>query len=103
MGIIFAPILWIISFPFIVAGWIIVGAVAGDLARRFMKSPDVPFWQDLILGIFGAFLGSWIASMAGFGKPDGGISLVIVNLIVATAGAALIIWIQRTLAKRNAK
>ena len=103
MDIIFAPVVWIIKFPFVVIGWIIVGAIAGDLARRFMKAPDVSFWQDLILGIFGAFLGGWIASIAGVGRPDGGISLVIMNLIIATAGAALILWIQRALRQRNAK
>ena len=104
MDIIFAPIRWIISFPFILLSWLIVGSVAGDLARRFMKAVDRPFWEDFVLGIFGAFFGGWIASIVGIGKPDGGIPLVIINLIIATAGAALIIWIRRqVLERRKAK
>lgn len=95
MDILLAPIAWIIKAPFVLIGWIIVGAVAGDLARRFMKSQDLPFWQDLVLGIIGAFIGGWIASILGIGKPDGGLALVFVNLVIATVGAALIIAIRR--------
>ena len=88
---------WIISAPFILIGWIIVGAIAGELARRFTGSADESFFSDLGLGILGAIMGGFIAGIAGIGLPAGGISLVIANLVVATIGAAILIIIKRTL------
>lgn len=90
---------WIVSAPFILLGWIIVGAIAGDLARRFMGSSDRTFFADLILGVIGAIIGGLLAGVLGIGRPDGGLSLVIVNLIISTIGAALMIGLRRTMVR----
>jgi uncharacterized membrane protein YeaQ/YmgE (transglycosylase-associated protein family) len=82
----------IISAPFICAGWIIVGAVAGALARRIMGAKDRPLINDLVLGLIGAVVGGIVAGWVGFGSPDGGLTRVIFSLITATAGAALLIY-----------
>ncbi|QPC85267.1 GlsB/YeaQ/YmgE family stress response membrane protein [Phototrophicus methaneseepsis] len=84
---------WIVTAPFIVLGWIIIGAIAGDLARRFMGRPDRSGCLDFVLGIAGAIIGGFLASIIGVNTPDGGIALVIVNLIIATIGAAVLIFI----------
>jgi uncharacterized membrane protein YeaQ/YmgE (transglycosylase-associated protein family) len=60
----------LISAPFICMGWIIVGAIAGSLARSLMRAQDQPFVADLILGIAGAFVGGLMAGILGLG-PDG--------------------------------
>lgn len=90
----------LLKTPFICLGWIIVGAIAGDIARRLMKSPDQNVLSDILLGIVGAVIGGFIAGLLNIGRPDGGLGLVIVNLIIATVAAALLIWIKRALSGR---
>lgn len=82
-------------------GWIIVGAIAGALARSIMKSKNMPFISDLILGIAGAFIGGLLAGILGLGPSEdsSGLSLVIANLIIATIGASIIIAGQRMLSR----
>ena len=41
----------------------------------------------------GAFVGGFLASIIGVNTPDGGISLVLVNLLIAIVGAAVLIFI----------
>ena len=88
-----------LASPFICIGWIIVGAIAGALARQLTGAGDKPFIQDLILGILGAIVGGFIAGFVmGPGLfNDGGISLVLVNLVVATIGAVILIMIRRAI------
>ena len=76
-------------------GWIIVGAVAGAFARRIMGAQDKPFIQDLILGIAGAAIGGILLGFVDVGTPNGGITLVIFNLVLATVTAAILIFIGR--------
>jgi len=92
---------WIVSAPFILVGWIIVGAIAGELARRFTGGADKSFFADLGLGILGAIIGGFIAGIVGVGLPGGGIALVIANLVIATFGAAVLIMIKRALSGRD--
>lgn len=89
----------ILAAPFICIGWIIVGAIAGSLARSIMKSGDQPFLSDLILGIVGAFVGGLIAGILGLGigENSSGLGLVIVNLGIATAGAIVLITGRRAI------
>lgn len=87
----------LVSAPFICIGWIIVGAIAGSLARSLMRAADQPFVADLILGIAGALVGGLIAGIVGLGPDDdsGGLGLVLINLVIATLGAALLIGARR--------
>lgn len=91
----------ILSAPFICFGWIIIGAIAGALARSIMKSGNHPFISDLILGIAGAFIGGLLAGILGLGPSEdsGGLGLVIVNLIIATVGAIVLIGARRVIFK----
>jgi uncharacterized membrane protein YeaQ/YmgE (transglycosylase-associated protein family) len=85
----------ILASPFLCLGWIIVGAIAGAVARSIMGSPDRPFIYDLILGWVGAFLGGLLASLLGFARPNGGIELVLVNLVISIIGAIVVIFLYR--------
>lgn len=87
----------IIAAPFICVGWIIVGIAAGALARRIMGASNRPFWNDWLLGIIGSFVGGFLVSIFGIAKPDGGLSLVIANLVIATIGAAALIAVGRAI------
>jgi uncharacterized membrane protein YeaQ/YmgE (transglycosylase-associated protein family) len=95
---------WLISSPFICISWLIVGVVAGALARRIMGAKDYPIVQDFILGILGAIVGGAAVSLIGIGAqvfPAGGIQLVCANLIVATVGACILIGIRRAITGKN--
>lgn len=87
----------IVASPFICIGWIIVGAIAGALARQLTGSTDRPFFEDLILGLIGAIVGGFVFSLLGIGRPDGGLSAVIISLVVAVVGAVILIMIGRAI------
>ncbi len=95
MGFIGDIIEFIIKFPFIVIGWIIIGAFAGELARRFTNSVDRNGFSDFILGIAGAIIGGLLASLFGLSSPMGGIVLIAFNLVIATVGAMILITVWR--------
>ena len=95
MDLIAGLIEFVVKFPFIVIGWIIVGAIAGDLARRFTNAPDHNGFSDFVLGISGAIIGGLIAGLLGLNGPMGGIALVVFNLIIATVGAAVLVLLWR--------
>jgi len=91
----------ILAAPFICVGWIIIGAIAGSLARTIMKSDDKSFISDMILGIAGAFIGGLVAGLFGMapGQDEAGLELVLINLIVATVGAVILIFGWRTFSR----
>jgi uncharacterized membrane protein YeaQ/YmgE (transglycosylase-associated protein family) len=91
----------IIAAPFICIGWIIIGIVAGALARALMGSPNRPFWSDMVLGLIGAFVGGILASLFGLYRPDGGIEAFLVNIVIATVGAAILIALGRAFGGRR--
>ncbi len=91
----------ILSAPFICLGWLIVGAIAGALARAIMKDSNAPLLSDIILGILGAFIGGIIAGILGMGPTEGdsGLSLVLINLVIATGGAIALLGIKKVVAR----
>lgn len=91
----------LISAPFICIGWIIVGIVAGALARRLMGARDYPFVQDFILGIAGALVGGFLANLFGLSRPDGGISAFLTSIVIATIGAMVLIGARRVITGRR--
>ncbi len=96
----------LVSAPFVCIGWLIVGVVAGALARRIMGAKDYPIVQDFILGILGAIVGGAIVSVLGVGanifrQNDGGLTLLCTNLVVATIGAAILIGIRRAVTGKS--
>lgn len=71
--------------------WILVGLVAGWLTGKIMKGGGYGFFVDIILGIVGGLVGGFIARGLGF-SPTGGL---IYTLIIATAGAVIIVLLFR--------
>jgi uncharacterized membrane protein YeaQ/YmgE (transglycosylase-associated protein family) len=92
----------IIAAPFVCIGWLIVGLIAGALARRLMGSPDRFFVMDIILGLLGAVVGGLLASLllGGYTKPDAGIGLWLANIVIATVGAVVLIAIRNVVLGR---
>ena len=53
-----------------IIGWILLGLVAGMLAKLFMPGDDPGgFIVTTIIGVVGAILGGFIAKALGFGDP----------------------------------
>ena len=74
--------------------WIIVGGIAGALAKLIMPGDDPGgFFITIILGIAGALVGGFLASLIGIG--GGGI---IWSIIIATIGAIILLAIYRAVA-----
>jgi uncharacterized membrane protein YeaQ/YmgE (transglycosylase-associated protein family) len=74
--------------------WIIVGLIAGALAKFIMPGDDPGgFIITILLGIAGAIVGGWLAWLIGIG--GGGF---IWTTIIATIGAIILLAIYRAVA-----
>jgi len=76
--------------------WLLFGAVVGWVAGLIMKARKSLLWT-IILGIVGSFVGGFIASLLGFGDFGGDFSFNVINVVIAVAGACLLIFIARAL------
>jgi uncharacterized membrane protein YeaQ/YmgE (transglycosylase-associated protein family) len=75
--------------------WIvIIGFVAGVIARFIMPGPNTPkgFFVTTVLGIAGAFLATFLGEAVGWYRPGQG-----AGLIGATVGALIILFIWHRL------
>lgn len=82
-----------------ILSWIILGLVAGILAKVIMPGKDGGgFIITVVLGIAGAFVGGWVGSFLGLGST-GGFSLG--SVATATVGALLLLIIYRMVKKQR--
>jgi uncharacterized membrane protein YeaQ/YmgE (transglycosylase-associated protein family) len=78
-----------------ILSWIILGLIAGALAKWLMPGRDGGgLLITMGLGIAGAFVGGFIGTLIGIGKV-GGLSLG--SIFTATAGALLLLFLYRKL------
>jgi uncharacterized membrane protein YeaQ/YmgE (transglycosylase-associated protein family) len=68
--------------------WLIVGLVAGLLASAVMRGSGYGVLGDIVVGIVGAFVGSWTFRELGWQAPFTGLAGVIA---VAFCGAVLVL------------
>ena len=84
------------SYGFI--GWIVVGLIAGVLAKLIMPGKDPGgFIVTILIGIAGGLVGGFIGSSLGIGGNSN-----VVNVLIATAGAILLLVIYRLFRRRRA-
>lgn len=86
----------ILSAPLYCIGYIIIGFIAGALARRLMGARNANFTSDIILGLIGSFLGAILVRVLGFSQTLD-IGLGIGSLITALIGAVIVIAVGRAL------
>lgn len=79
-----------------IIGAILIGILAGWIAEKVMHR-NHGLVTNLIVGVVGAFLGSFIATSLGIGTGAG----VIPSLLVATAGAILLLFIVGLIRRRS--
>jgi uncharacterized membrane protein YeaQ/YmgE (transglycosylase-associated protein family) len=81
---------------------IVVGLVAGVLAKIAMPGPDPGgILLTIVVGIAGAFLGGFIFQVLGLGEPIF-TELSLGSIVVATLGAILLLVIYRFFTRRAA-
>ena len=79
-------------------GWfaaIIVGGIAGWLAEKFMKS-QMGLIMNIVLGIVGAAVASWLFGLIGVKFGPGWIDYLIAGFI----GAVILIFVGRLIRQR---
>ena len=80
-----------------IISWIILGLIAGILAKWIMPGrDDMGIVITILLGIAGAFVGGYVGSFFGLGTTGG---LSIGSIITATAGAFLLLFVYRQIKK----
>jgi uncharacterized membrane protein YeaQ/YmgE (transglycosylase-associated protein family) len=73
----------------------LVGLVAGWAAGKVMKGSGYGVIMDVVLGIVGALVGSWIMRMLGFYTRGG----LVPNILVAILGAVVVVGLVRMVKK----
>lgn len=74
-----------------ILSWIILGLIAGALAKWLMPGNDGSgLLATMVLGIIGAFVGGWLGSIIGIGSIRG---LNIGSILTATCGAFVVLWL----------
>jgi len=73
--------------------WILMGLLAGALARFFLPGRDpLGCIMTIVTGVVGAIVGGFVATLLGFGGFQG---FDVYSLIVATLGAVLFLLVVR--------
>lgn len=73
--------------------WLVLGLVAGALAKLIMPGKDGGGWiRTIILGVVGAFVGGFAGSWLGWGSVSG---FDLRSIGLATAGAFVILLVSR--------
>ena len=81
-----------------ILSWIVLGLLAGALAKLLMPGKDAGGWlMTMLLGIAGAFVGGYLGSFLGIGVTGGGLNLASIG--TATAGAFLLLLVYRQIKK----
>lgn len=81
--------------------WIIIGLIAGALARLIMPGRDaMGIVATIILGIVGSVLGG-LVSWAIWGTDEAGRGFQPAGLLLSIIGAIVVLWIWRMMRSRS--
>lgn len=95
------------SFDWALLSTIFFGAMSGYIASRILGGEGFGFFGNIVVGVIGGYLGSWVVEIAKISLMDGFFG----NLISSVGGALLLIfflelikYIQRSnLSKRKTR
>lgn len=80
-----------------ILSWIILGLIAGTLAKWIMPGNDGSGWiVTILLGIAGSFAGGFLGSFVGLGSADG---INIGSIVTATVGAFVLLFVYNKVVK----
>jgi uncharacterized membrane protein YeaQ/YmgE (transglycosylase-associated protein family) len=76
-----------------ILSWVIMGLIAGALAKFIMPGKDPGgIIVTILIGVAGAFIGGFLGSAIGFGTVTG---FNLVSIALATGGALLLLFLFR--------
>jgi uncharacterized membrane protein YeaQ/YmgE (transglycosylase-associated protein family) len=82
-----------------IISWILLGLVAGALAKFIMPGKDPGgIIVTILIGIIGAMLGGFLGSFIGLGRVE---SFDLGGIFIATAGSILLLVIHRFVRKNR--
>jgi uncharacterized membrane protein YeaQ/YmgE (transglycosylase-associated protein family) len=67
-----------------------VGVVAGAAGRALVRRRSVPLWLLVAAGVAAAVLATVVARMAGVERPGPTVTEVVLQILLAAAGVALV-------------
>jgi uncharacterized membrane protein YeaQ/YmgE (transglycosylase-associated protein family) len=79
--------------------FIIVGAIAGFVASKVLSGKGMGLLWDIVVGILGAFLGGWLASLVGLPVATG--TFTVGGILAALVGAIILLVVFRALTHRG--
>lgn len=80
-----------------ILSWIVLGLIAGVLAKWLLPGKDPGgLIITILLGVGGAFTGGWVGTQLGIASFNG---FTMQGIVVATAGAVLLLVLYRLLRK----
>jgi uncharacterized membrane protein YeaQ/YmgE (transglycosylase-associated protein family) len=77
-----------------ILSWIILGLIAGWIAKFFMPLGRVGVIKTILLGVAGALVGGYISTFFGWGSVTG---FNFPSLFISVLGAILLIYLYRLL------
>jgi uncharacterized membrane protein YeaQ/YmgE (transglycosylase-associated protein family) len=81
-----------------ILSWILLGLIAGALAKFIMPGKDPGgIIVTILIGIAGAIIGGFLGSFIGLGRVE---SFDLGGIVIATVGAIILLIIYRLLTKR---
>lgn len=84
-----------------IISWIVVGLIAGVLAKLIMPGKDPGGWiVTILIGIVGAIIGGFLVGLFVPGDLITGINIT--TIVVATVGAIVLLALYRLIAGRSA-
>lgn len=82
-----------------ILSWILLGLIAGAIAKALHPGRDPQGCLiTMLIGIIGAVIGGWVATLLGWGRVDG---FNLYSLLVATAGAVILLAIWSAISGRR--
>lgn len=83
-----------------ILAWVVIGIIAGYLAKNVMGEGPGGLLGSLIVGVVGAFVGGWIFNFFGHAGATG---LTLTSVLVAFVGAVVFLFALRLLARGGAR
>ena len=77
-----------------ILSWIVLGLIAGFIASKIVNKTGSGMVMDIVLGVIGAVVGGYLATLVGYGEVTG------LNIYIAVVGAIVVLLVYRAVASR---
>ncbi len=77
-----------------ILGWLVFGLITGFIASKIVNKSGEGLLLDIVLGIVGAFVGGWLATLVGLGGVSG---FNIPSMLTAIVGGIVVLVIYHAL------